>query len=79
KAIPVTTFGGLLTASSVDHDIAIAATGSVRIGSITATGANPAQPLGSVYLTASGDITQAAAFDPASPTVTGKNITINTT
>ena len=79
KAIPVTTFGGLLTASSVDHDIAIAATGSVRIGSITATGANPTQPLGSVYLTASGDITQAAAFDPAIPTVTGKNITISTT
>ncbi|MGN6460687.1 MAG: leukotoxin LktA family filamentous adhesin, partial [Pseudolabrys sp.] len=79
KAIPVATFGGLLTASSIDHDIVIAATGPVRIGSIKAIGANPSQPLGSVYLTASGDITQSSMFDPANPTVTGKNITINTT
>lgn len=78
--VQVQVYGGSLTANSVDHDIAIAAIGSLSINQVKAspTVAGNA-PQGSVFLSANGDINSAAAYDVATPVVIGKNVEINST
>ncbi|MDB5636031.1 MAG: leukotoxin LktA family filamentous adhesin [Bradyrhizobium sp.] len=77
--LPIATFGGTLMATSIDHDIAIGASGSVTISQMKA---NPAvsgnAPAGSVFISATGDIRSASNFDPANPIIAGKSVTINT-
>lgn len=78
--VQVQVYGGSLTANSVDHDIAIAAIGSLSINQVkvSPTVAGNA-PQGSVFLSANGDINSAAAYDVATPVVIGKNVEINST
>ncbi|WP_375309886.1 leukotoxin LktA family filamentous adhesin [Bradyrhizobium sp. A5] len=74
--VQVQVYGGSLKADTIDRDIAIAATGSLSIDHVRAN-ALGATPQGSVFLSATGDINSAAAYDVATPVVVGKNIEIN--
>ncbi|SCB10737.1 hypothetical protein GA0061098_1001397 [Bradyrhizobium shewense] len=69
-------YGGSLTASSIDHDIAISAIGALSINQVKVNSAG-ATPQGNVFLSATGDINSASAYNPANPVVIGKNIEIN--
>ena len=71
-------YGGSLTASSIDHDIAISAIGALSINQVKVNSAG-ATPQGSVFLSATGDINSASAYNVANPVVIGKNIEINST
>ncbi|MBR1087140.1 leukotoxin LktA family filamentous adhesin [Bradyrhizobium manausense] len=78
--VQVQVYGGNLTASTVDHDIAISAVGSLSINRVTVNPAvNGNAPQGSVYLAATGDINSASAYDVTTPVVIGKNIEIDST
>jgi hypothetical protein len=70
--------GGSLTASSIDRDIAISAIGALSINQVKVNSAG-ATPQGSVFLSATGDINSASAYNVATPVVIGKNIEINST
>ena len=76
--LPVQVYGGTLTAISIDNDIAIAATGSLSINQVKV---NPAiagnAPQGSVYLSATGDINSASAYNVGTPIIVGKSIEID--
>ncbi|MEH2493083.1 leukotoxin LktA family filamentous adhesin [Bradyrhizobium sp. AZCC 2230] len=76
--VQVQLYGGSLTANSVDHDISIAAIGSLSINQVkvspTVTGN---APQGSVFLSAIGDINSASPYDITNPVVIGKNIEID--
>jgi len=81
--VPVQVYGGALTADSTDSDIAIAATGPLVINHVkvatthsNATTGKP-EPLGSVYLSATGDINSATAFNANTPIVVGKSVEID--
>lgn len=74
--VQVQVYGGSLKADTIDRDIAIAATGSLSIDHVRAN-ASGATPQGSVFLSATGDINSAAAYDITNPVVVGKNIEIN--
>lgn len=74
--VQVQLYGGSLTASSIDRDIAIAAVGSLSINQVKVNSAG-ATPQGSVFLSAVGDINSASAYNLANPVVIGKNIEIN--
>src|SRR6185437_2158764 len=78
--LPIATYGGNLTATSVDNVIALSATGGLSVAQVMA---NPAAvggaPQGNIYLSATGDITSASPFDVSNPIIVGKSITINTT
>ncbi|MCP3390837.1 leukotoxin LktA family filamentous adhesin [Bradyrhizobium sp. CCGB12] len=76
--VQVQVYGGNLTASSIDHDIAIAAVGALSINQVKVNSAG-ATPQGSVFLSATGDINSAAPYNAANPVVIGKNIEINST
>ncbi|PJG56131.1 leukotoxin LktA family filamentous adhesin [Bradyrhizobium forestalis] len=76
--VQVQLYGGSLTASSIDRDIAIAAVGSLSINQVKVNSAG-ATPQGNVFLSAVGDINSASAYNVASPVVIGKNIEINST
>ncbi|WP_354268854.1 beta strand repeat-containing protein [Bradyrhizobium japonicum] len=76
--VQVQIYGGSLTASSIDHDIAIAATGALSINQVKVNSAG-ATPQGNVFLSATGDINSASAYDVTTPVVIGKNIEINST
>ncbi|MCD9105786.1 leukotoxin LktA family filamentous adhesin [Bradyrhizobium japonicum] len=76
--VQVQIYGGSLTASSIDHDIAIAATGALSINQVKVNSAG-ATPQGNVFLSATGDINSASAYNIANPIVIGKNIEINST
>ncbi|KJC41165.1 leukotoxin LktA family filamentous adhesin [Bradyrhizobium sp. LTSP857] len=79
-AVSVQVYGGSLTANTIDHDIAIAAVGSLSINQVKV---NPTvagnAPQGSVFISATGDINSASAYDVANPIVIGKNIEIDST
>ena len=77
--LPIATYGGQLTATSVDSDIAISAAGGLSIAQVKANPAvTGAAPQGNIYLSATGDITSATPYDLSNPIVVGKSITINT-
>ncbi|MBR0688118.1 leukotoxin LktA family filamentous adhesin [Bradyrhizobium manausense] len=76
--VQVQIYGGSLTASSIDRDIAISAIGSLSINQVKVNSAG-ATPQGSVFLSATGDINSASAYNVANPVVIGKNIEINST
>ena len=85
RPIPVQIYGGALTATSTDRDIAVNAAGSLKINQVrvnssrtNATTGSP-EPQGNVYIRASGDINSATAYNVSSPVVVGKSITINST
>ncbi|WP_441235065.1 leukotoxin LktA family filamentous adhesin [Bradyrhizobium sp. 930_D9_N1_4] len=76
--VQVQVYGGSLTATSIDRDIAIAAVGSLSINQVAVnSGVSGRAPQGSVFISATGDINSAAAYDVATPVVIGKNIEIN--
>lgn len=78
--VQVQVYGGSLKADSIDHDIAIAAVGSLSIDHVRVSPTvNGNAPQGSVFLSANGDINSAAAYDVATPVVIGKNVEINST
>jgi hypothetical protein len=78
--VQVQVYGGTLTASTVDHDIAISAVGSLSINRVAVNSAvNGNAPQGSVYLAATGDINSASTYDVTTPVVIGKNIEIDST
>ena len=76
--LPVQVYGGTVSATSVDNDIAIAATGSLSIIQVKA---NPATlgnaPQGNIFISATGDITSASAYNVGTPIVVGKSIEID--
>ncbi|MCP3442992.1 leukotoxin LktA family filamentous adhesin [Bradyrhizobium sp. CCGUVB14] len=74
--VQVQIYGGSLTASSIDHDIAISATGAMSINQVKVNSAG-ATPQGNVFLSATGDINSATAYNVANPVVIGKNIEID--
>lgn len=74
--VQVQLYGGSLTASSIDRDIAIAAVGALSINQVKVNSAG-ATPQGNVFLSATGDINSAAAYNVATPVVIGRNIEIN--
>ncbi|MCK1369014.1 leukotoxin LktA family filamentous adhesin [Bradyrhizobium sp. 62] len=76
--VQVQVYGGSLTASSIDHDIAIAAVGSLSINHVKVNSAG-STPQGSVFISATGDINSASPYDVANPVVIGKNVEINST
>ncbi|MDI3559416.1 leukotoxin LktA family filamentous adhesin [Bradyrhizobium sp. Arg816] len=76
--VQVQIYGGSLTASSIDRDIAISAIGALSINQVKVNSAG-ATPQGSVFLSATGDINSASAYNVANPVVIGKNIEINST
>ncbi|MBB4256287.1 leukotoxin LktA family filamentous adhesin [Bradyrhizobium sp. CIR3A] len=76
--VQVQLYGGSLTASSIDRDIAISAVGALSINQVKVNSAG-ATPQGSVFLSATGDINSASAYNVATPVVIGKNIEINST
>nr|WP_249151219.1 leukotoxin LktA family filamentous adhesin [Bradyrhizobium liaoningense] len=76
--VQVQIYGGSLTASSIDRDIAISAIGALSINQVKVNSAG-ATPQGSVFLSATGDINSASAYNIANPVVIGKNIEINST
>lgn len=76
--VQVQVYGGSLTASSIDHDIAIAAVGSLSINQVKVNSAG-STPQGSVFISATGDINSASPYDVANPVVIGKNVEINST
>ncbi|WP_245502187.1 leukotoxin LktA family filamentous adhesin [Bradyrhizobium betae] len=76
--VQVQLYGGSLTASSIDHDIAISAIGALSINQVKVNSAG-ATPQGNVFLSATGDINSASAYNVANPVVIGKNIEINST
>ncbi|MDP1581801.1 MAG: leukotoxin LktA family filamentous adhesin, partial [Bradyrhizobium sp.] len=79
RPIPVATYGGTLSATSVDRDIAVAAAGGLRIAQVKANPAVAGQASqGNVRITATGDITSATPYNVSNPIVVGKSITINT-
>nr|WP_249141300.1 leukotoxin LktA family filamentous adhesin [Bradyrhizobium liaoningense] len=76
--VQVQVYGGNLTATSIDRDIAIAAVGSLSINQVAVTsGVSGRAPQGSVFISATGDINSAAAYNVATPVVIGKNVEIN--
>ncbi|MBR0971143.1 leukotoxin LktA family filamentous adhesin [Bradyrhizobium japonicum] len=77
--VQVQVYGGSLTASSIDHDIAIAAIGSLSINQVKVNSAGSAPPQGSVSISATGDINSASPYNGANPVVTGKNVEIDST
>ncbi|MGB3487899.1 MAG: leukotoxin LktA family filamentous adhesin [Xanthobacteraceae bacterium] len=80
KPLPIATYGGTFSASSVDHDIAVAAVGNLTLTQVKANPAvagNPSQ--GNIFISASGDINAASSYNANSPTILGKSITINAT
>lgn len=76
--VEVQLYGGSLTASSIDRDIAISAIGALSINQVRVNSAG-ATPQGNVFLSATGDINSASAYDGATPVVIGKNIEIDST
>ncbi|MGY4507986.1 leukotoxin LktA family filamentous adhesin [Bradyrhizobium sp. USDA 3650] len=76
--VQVQVYGGSLTASSIDHDIAIAAVGSLSINQVKVNSAG-STPQGSVFISATGDINSASPYDVTNPVVIGKNVEINST
>ncbi|MET4273159.1 MULTISPECIES: leukotoxin LktA family filamentous adhesin [unclassified Bradyrhizobium] len=76
--VQVQVYGGSLTASSIDHDIAIAAVGSLSINQVKVNSAG-STPQGSVFISATGDINSASPYDVANAVVIGKNVEINST
>ncbi|MCS3760549.1 leukotoxin LktA family filamentous adhesin [Bradyrhizobium centrosematis] len=76
--VQVQLYGGSLTASSIDRDIAISAIGALSINQVKVNSAG-ATPQGNVFLSATGDINSVSAYNPANPVVIGKNIEINST
>lgn len=85
RPIPVQIYGGALTATSTDRDIAVNAAGSLKINQVRVNSARTnattgaPEPQGNVYITASGDINSAAAYNVNTPVIVGKSITINST
>ncbi|UVO26329.1 leukotoxin LktA family filamentous adhesin [Bradyrhizobium arachidis] len=78
--VQVQVYGGSLTANSIDNDIAIAAVGALSINQVkVAPTVSGNAPQGSVFISATGDINSASAYDVANPVVVGKNIEINST
>ncbi|AMA57372.1 leukotoxin LktA family filamentous adhesin [Bradyrhizobium sp. CCGE-LA001] len=76
--VQVQVYGGNLTARSIDRDIAIAAVGSLSINQVAVnSGVSGRAPQGSVFISATGDINSAAAYNVATPVVIGKNVEIN--
>lgn len=76
--VQVQVYGGSLTATSIDRDIAIAAVGSLSINQVAVnSGVSGRAPQGSVFISATGDINSAAPYNAANPVVIGKNIEIN--
>ncbi|AWM00458.1 leukotoxin LktA family filamentous adhesin [Bradyrhizobium amphicarpaeae] len=76
--VQVQVYGGNLTATSIDRDIAVAAVGSLSINQVAvASGVSGRAPQGSVSISATGDINSAGAYDAATPVVIGKNIEID--
>ncbi|MCD0419854.1 leukotoxin LktA family filamentous adhesin [Rubrivivax sp. JA1024] len=77
--IPIATYGGTFSASSIDRDIAVNAAGALNINQVSV---NPSvsgnAPRGDVYITAAGDITAASAYNVSNPVISGRSITINT-
>ncbi len=83
--IPVQVYGGALTASSTDRDIAVRSAGPLSVNRVivntaytNATTGRP-EPRGDVYLTASGDITSAQAYNPNSPIIVARSIELDST
>ena len=79
RPISIATYGGTLSATSIDRDIAVAAVGALRIAQVKANPAvstNPSQ--GNVRITATGDITSSTPYNVNNPIIVGKSITINT-
>ncbi|MDY6949498.1 MAG: leukotoxin LktA family filamentous adhesin, partial [Pseudomonadota bacterium] len=85
RPVPVQIYGGALTATSTDRDIAVTSAGSLRINQVrvNTTRTNAAtgkpEPQGNVYITASGDINSATPYNVNNPVVIGKSITIDST
>lgn len=78
RPVQVQVYGGNLTATSIDRDIAIAAVGALSINQVAVNSGVPGRaPQGSVFISATGDINSAAAYNVASPVVIGKNVEIN--
>lgn|GEM_PF-2883088 len=80
KPLPVATYGGAFSASSIDHDIAVAAVGNLTLTQVKANPAaagNPSQ--GDIFISASGDINAASSYNAGNPIIVGKSITINAT
>ena len=72
SALAVSLAGGNLTASSTFGSINIAATGGLKLNTVTAAG--------NVKLSATNDIVSSGAMNlNATPTITGNNITLTTT
>ncbi|WP_082540812.1 leukotoxin LktA family filamentous adhesin [Pseudolabrys sp. Root1462] len=83
--IPVQVYGGTLTASSTDRDIAVRAAGPLSVNRVTVNTAysnastGRPEPRGDVYLTASGDITSAQAYNASSPIIVARSIELDST
>jgi len=76
--VQVQIYGGSLTASSIDRDIAISAIGALSINQVKVNSAG-ATPQGNVFLSATGDINSVSPYNIATPVVTGRNIEIDST
>lgn len=75
--IPIATFGGTFSATSIDRDIAVTATGGLNVVQVKANPRNGGSSQGNVYIAATGDITSVSPYNPASPIIVGKSIEID--
>ncbi|MCK9919144.1 leukotoxin LktA family filamentous adhesin [Microbacteriaceae bacterium K1510] len=75
--IPIATYGGTFSATSIDRDIAVTATGGLNVVQVKANPRSGGTSQGNIYISATGDITSASAYNPASPIIVGKSIEID--
>lgn len=76
--LPIATYGGTFSATSIDRDIAVRATGGLNVVQVKANPRGTGTSQGNIYLSATGDITSASAYNPASPIIVGKSVEIDT-
>jgi hypothetical protein len=77
--LPIATYGGTFSATSIDSDITVMATGGLNVVQVKANPRGTGTSQGNVYISATGDITSASAYNPASPIIVGKSVEIDTT
>ncbi len=73
RPVGIQLYGGTLTANSYDRDINIAARGNLSLVGVKVNGG----AYGNIDLSATGDITAAAAYSLTNPIVIGRNIRID--
>ena len=77
--VQVQVYGGSLTASSIDHDIAVAAVGSLSINQVKVNFGKAARRRAASLSRRPATSTRPRPYDVANPVVIGKNVEINST